>query len=643
MIGRPVTCRKSPISYRLTHSLAGMPSSKVPTFTSAIRPSLILGLFPGVVEDIKDFLVSEVMMQKLKASGKELDPKFFDELERKAFDASDKNEWKQWLQNQVVQRVPPAEAARIPKWEIFRSPLRWVRTNKSGNLMLPLVAKSRLVIPGHLDPQLGSFRSDSPTVALQSVRIAKALAQHRGWECDSFDVTTAFLSGEKTSRNIHVRAPEGGLPAVESHPAVQAGELLRVLKSAYGLTEAPRLWYLKAVKEIEATPLKEMPMARSTFVASSNGTSWAILCLHVDDGLLFGDPKDQRYIDLKAEINRRFKIKEWKKPPMTFLGVGLRREDRGMVDDMSSYIKEIRLPDVKVENMGPALSEKETTAYRQLTMRLRWPAQQTMPQMLYEVSHLAQRVTRASKDDYKNALKLHGRFLEEASAGRSVLRYPKLGKGKLFVVSYFDASLGKEEEGRSQLGSIHFLSTEGVKEGPQKAAVIDFATSKSTRVVRSSMAAESCSLSLAVDRHLYIRLLVDMLCRGVYPISSEWRKEMKIEGGIVTDAKSLYDHLHTTGQVPAERQTMLDLLVAKDMLEQKAYGLYWVPTHKQYADGLTKKMRNILWEGFCKDNLISLKQTFKEQDIERHRRELRQGQRLRRKARFGGAEGTETG
>ena len=64
--------------------------------------------------------------------------------------------------------------------------------------------------------------------------------------------------------------------------------------------------------------------------------------------------------------------------------------------------------------MGPALSEKETTAYRQLTMRLRWPAQQTMPQMLYEVSHLAQRVTRASKDDYKNALKLHGRFLEEA-------------------------------------------------------------------------------------------------------------------------------------------------------------------------------------------------------------------------------------
>ena len=595
------------------------------------------------VEDIKDFLVSEIMMQKLKASGKELDPKFFDELERKAFDASDKNEWKQWLQNQVVQKVPPAEAARIPKWEIFRSPLRWVRTNKSGNLMLPLVAKSRLVIPGHLDPQLGSFRSDSPTVALQSVRIAKALAQHRGWECDSFDVTTAFLSGEKTSRSIHVRAPEGGLPAVEGHPAVQAGELLRVLKSAYGLTEAPRLWYLKAVKEIESTPLKEMPMARSTFVASSNGTSWAILRLHVDDGLLFGDPKDQRYIDLKAEINRRFRIKEWKKPPMTFLGVGIRKEEGGMVDDMSSYIKEIRLPDVKVENMGAALNERETTAYRQLTMRLRWPAQQTMPQMLYEVSHLAQRVTKASKEDYKTALKLHGRFLEEANQGRSALRYPKLGKGKLFVVSYFDASLGKEEEGRSQLGSIHFLSTEGVKEGPQKASVIDFATSKSTRVVRSSMAAESCSLSLAVDRHLYIRLLVDMLCRGVYPISSEWRKEMKIEGGIVTDAKSLYDHLHTTGQIPAERQTMLDLLVAKDMLEQKAYGLYWVPTHKQYADGLTKKMRDILWEEFCKDNLISLKQTLKEENIERHRRELRQGQRLRRKARFGGAEATEAG
>lgn len=236
------------------------------------------------IEDVKDVLVSEIMIQKLKAFGKELDPKAFDADERAKFDVSDAVEWKQWLDNNVVRKLTPAEAAKVPRSQIFRSPLRWVRTNKTGNLLVPLVAKSRLVVPGHLDPQLGSFRSDSPTACLQGVRICKALAVYWGWQADSFDVTTAFLSGENTARKIHVKAPDGGLPAVGKTPAVLAGELLQVLKSAYGLTEAPRLWYLKAVRELESTPLKEK-MARSIFTAPTAGKVWAILCLHVDDGL----------------------------------------------------------------------------------------------------------------------------------------------------------------------------------------------------------------------------------------------------------------------------------------------------------------------------------------------------------------------
>ena len=588
------------------------------------------------VQDVKDVLVAEVMLQKLKASGKELDPKAFNEEEKRAFDASDTQEWKQWLDNGVVRKLTSAEAAKVPRWEIFKSPLRWVRTNKTGNLLLPLVAKSRLVIPGHLDPQLGSFRADSPTVSLQGVRLTKAVAQRNGWTTDSFDVTTAFLSGEKTSRRIHVRSPDGGLPAVPGiSPAIKAGELLQVMKSAYGLTEAPRLWYLKAVKELETTPLKELSAARSTFVASEKGKVWAILCLHVDDGLLTGRADDPRYIELKEEINTRFRIKEWKKPPMTFLGVGVRYGDKpGIYDDMSSYIKEIRLPEVDTRTMSGRLNEKQTTAYRQLTMRLRWPAMQTMPHLLYEVSRLAQKVTKATKEDYCEALKLHGKFLEEAQQGRACLHFPPLGKEKLCLVTYFDASLGKEEDGKSQLGSIHFLTTVKVKEGPTEASVIDFTTTKSSRVVRSSLAAESCSLSQAIDRHLYLRLLLDMLTRGYYPVTPNWRKEMNIEGVVITDAKSVHDHMQTTGQIPQERQTMLDLLVAKDQLEQQVFQLMWVPTHRQHADGLTKRMRNVLWEEFVRTGKISLRETPEEKVLEEHRRKIRQGQRQRRKEKF---------
>ena len=596
------------------------------------------------VQDVRDVLVSEVMVQKLKASGKELDPRAFDETEKKAFAESDRKEWSQWLENGVVRKLSKSEAAKVPRHQIFRSPLRWVRTNKTGNLLLPLIPKSRLVVPGHLDPQLGLFRADSPTVCLQGVRLAKAIAQMMSWDMDSFDVTTAFLSGEKTERTIHVRAPEGGLPRVGDTPEIAAGELLQVLKSAYGLTEAPRLWYLKAVKELQSTPLKELPMARSMFVACEKGKVWAILCLHVDDGLLCGDGKDPRYVQLKKDINSKFRIKEWKKPPMQFLGVKLRHGDKpGLYDDMSGYIKEIRLPEVDVKRMSEKLDEKQTTAYRQLTMRLRWPAMQTMPHMLYKVSRLAQRVTRATKADYQEALKLHAEFLDEAEQGRACLHYPRLGRGKPMIVTYFDASLGKEEDGRSQLGNIHFLTTVEALNGPTDAVVIDFNTAKSSRVVRSSMAAESCSLSQAMDRHLYLRLLLDQMMRGPYEITPEWRSEMKVAGVMVTDAKSLYDHMHTTGQVPSERQTMLDLLVAKDQLEAGVYRLCWVPTHKQYADGLTKKMIDALWKDFVKTGKISLKETPQEKILEDHRRQLRQGQRQRRKEKFKGkASGSAT-
>ena len=406
---------------------------------------------------------------------------------------------------------------------------------------------------------------------------------------------------------------------------------MKILRSAYGLVESPRLWYLRASKLLTTTPLEELPISKSSFVAAEGNEAWRILSLHVDDGLLFGDEGDPRFQKLKSDM---FTIKEWKSIPLTFLGVDLKQKGEELFDDMSNYIAKIALPSMKLEkkNDDKPLDAQQLTAYRQLVMRLRWPGQQSMPQLLYKTSKLAQYATKATMGDYKAALQLFEECKEEARQGRSVLPYPRI-RGKLFLATYFDASLGKEKDGKSQLGAIHFLSNEDVIHGPQPAAAIDYTTNKSSRVVRSSMATESCSLSVAVDRHLYIRLIADMMLHGVFKVGSDWREKLRVGGGIVTDAKSLFDHLGATGQIPAERQTMLELLVAKDLLEQQIYRLFWVPTHRQHADGLTKGMRNVLWEEYLRKKTISLKETPEEREIEEHRKQLRKGQRERRKVR----------
>ena len=126
-------------------------------------------------------------------------------------------------------------------------------------------AKSRLVIPGHLDPQLGEFRTDSPTTSALAISMCTAIAAPLGWQGQTFDVATAFLSGEKTERQVYIRAPRDGLPATADSEAVTPLRVMEVVKGAYGLAEAPRLWYLRARKLLEQAGFKELTVSRAVF------------------------------------------------------------------------------------------------------------------------------------------------------------------------------------------------------------------------------------------------------------------------------------------------------------------------------------------------------------------------------------------
>ena len=66
---------------------------------------------------------------------------------------------------------------------------------------------------------------------------------------------------------------------------------------------------------------------------------------------------------------------------------------------------------------------------------------------------------------------------------------------------------------------------------------------------------------------------------------------LKIPGLCVTDAKSLFDHLGKTGGVPKEKRTLIDLLTARDLVEQKAALLRWTPNRHMLADMLTKQVK----------------------------------------------------
>ena len=332
-----------------------------------------------------------------KANGKELDPKHFDQSEKEKFQEADRKEWMSWIENKVVRRLSPEEIQKVDKRLIFKAPARVVRVNK-GALDGILRAKSRMVIPGHLDPHLGEYRSDAPTTAWVAVQMAKCIATNRGWMASSFDVSTAFLSGKEVKREVYIRAPLDGLPACPQlgEKAVAPGELLRVCKSAYGLSEAPRLWYLRATELLVEVGFKEIPMCRATYIWKKEDSLEvaAILCLHVDDGLLVASKDTMDH--LKKSINERFSIKEWQdlgEKPVTFLGVKTKYVGGVFYDDMSDYVANLQEAEVDASAKKDAvLQGASLSAYRRLIMQLRWPAHLVMPEFLYVTSAMARPV-----------------------------------------------------------------------------------------------------------------------------------------------------------------------------------------------------------------------------------------------------------
>ena len=81
--------------------------------------------------------------------------------------------------------------------------------------------------------------------------------------------------------------------------------------------------------------------------------------------------------------------------PLQFLGVWTTRSKQGEIkDDMTEYIRQIKVQELK--GTGP-LDQKGVTLFRQLTM----------PHLLYEVSSLAQRVTKAMHEDLQGVPQAH--------------------------------------------------------------------------------------------------------------------------------------------------------------------------------------------------------------------------------------------
>ncbi|GKA62888.1 zinc finger, CCHC-type containing protein, partial [Tanacetum coccineum] len=147
--------------------------------------------------------------------------------------------------------------------------------------------KARLVIQGFRQKEgIDFFDTYAPVARISTIRLLLALAAIHDLVIHQMDVKTAFLNGD-LDEEIYMKQPEGFvMPGHES-------KVCKSKKSLYGLKQAPKQWH-KKFNDVVLSNSFSLNQANkcvySKFDVSGKGV---IICLYVDDMLIFGTDQDQ--------------------------------------------------------------------------------------------------------------------------------------------------------------------------------------------------------------------------------------------------------------------------------------------------------------------------------------------------------------
>ena len=248
--------------------------------------------------------------------------------ELREFKAAQNKEIDQWLETETVKKIARCQ---IPEENIMQC--RWIHTWKDLDAVDQIKlgknrkAKSRLVVLGYQDPNLEDIPRDSPTLQRESRALLCQMAASRKWLIQSFDVKTAFLRGtRRDDRRLGLEPPQ----ELKDRLDIKQHEICELLKSAYGLVNAPYLWFCEIKENLEKLGFQASPMDPCLFVLPNpqgKGIS-GMIGLHVDDGLCAGDSHFEAKL---SSLEQKFPFGSKRKGDFIFTGIHIKQETNGSI------------------------------------------------------------------------------------------------------------------------------------------------------------------------------------------------------------------------------------------------------------------------------------------------------------------------
>ncbi|GIL67494.1 hypothetical protein Vafri_20882 [Volvox africanus] len=471
------------------------------------------------------------------------------------------------LTNGTWELAKPPPGARI-------LPCRWVYKIKRAEDGGIERFKARLVAKGY-EQRAGIDYGEvfAPTSRFASLRTLLAVAAAKGMQIHQLDVSTAFLNGE-LEEELWMEQP----PGYESADPEQA---CRLLRSIYGLKQAPHCWYVKLVTELDKLGFKPSKSDPALFIKKDE-KEIVYLLIHVDDFLTTSS--DEELIKkVKAAIGEVFKIRDLGEAKV-FLEMEISRGVNGEVKlSQQRYIEALlqrhQLVDAKprttplppgsrvlpAEDGDTELAD--STKYRALIGELNYLATSTRPDIAQAMSVLARFMEKPSKAHMGLALGVL-RYL----AGTKDIGLCFGGGRELTMAGYSDSDwAGDPATRRSTTGYVFTLG----------GAAISWNSQLQRTVAASSVEAEYQATSAAVREALWLRKLAGELGLGSDAIEfrTDSQGAMSLGNNPITSARS--KHIDVQHHLVRER------------VSRREVALSYCSTEDMVADVLTKALGEI--------------------------------------------------
>ena len=249
------------------------------------------------------------------------------------------------------------------------------------------------------------------------------------------------------------------------------------------------------------------PFCPCTFVLRNPQTKEpdGIIGIHVDDGLCGGN---QRFVEKLQALERKYPFGSHKTDQFTFTGIDMfQHPNKGITMSQAEYVKKIspiKIPSERRQQEDLDVTPEERLALRGLIGSLQYAAVHTRPDLSSRLSFLQSDINKATIQTLLEANKT----LHEAKRHSNVtVTIQPINCSELRFLAFSDASFASKKVPDSHTGCI-IMSTHKNIEKNTTCLVnpISWGCKKIQRVVTSTLAAETVSLSSVLDQLSWIRL-----------------------------------------------------------------------------------------------------------------------------------------